>query len=224
MPAVVYFMGMEHTGHHLWHLTILFHFPHSFNRLASEELNTAECNPPISQHKPKIVSALNARRNTSPQFLTSCSYPCYSSKVGLIYPNVSELAHMERSIALSPKFIVMTRPTVEILHQMTLERLKTMASACEAMQKDIAFLKPHEYMCSEYENTLQSVQTISQFIGLNVSGAIRKLFRPTDRQRHALERLRVSNLRMTDEWHTLSSCQKRIRKMCSQTVFTTFPF
>ena len=212
--AFVYMAGLEHTGHHLWHNTILprvrklrFENAATLAILRDEEKSTISTQTDI---KRTIANAARSSHKSTVFFIASCSYPCHSEKHN---PNMTKVVSIQRELHVQPKIIVMLRaPLHEIVHTFNRNRLRVLGDACRALYRDVSFLKPGEFTCLDYHKSVEDAERISRFIGVNVTQAMVDGYRPTNNQNHSEELIR--HMMSYAEWRQLSSCDLQIRALC----------
>lgn len=171
----VYAVGLEHSGHHLWHDGI---FP-AVTTASSERLSRAlfladesdpgaawaPCPDPWSLDRPRLVSELKAAFEADrasadraggawpkPRALRGCSFPCLLAR----NPDVTLVAEAAEAARADLRIVVMVRDPLELVSScsegcgITPARVSMYARACRVLQAQLRSLDPAFLTCFPY--------------------------------------------------------------------------
>ena len=212
--SFVYMAGLENTGHHLWHDSILPQVNVTISNASQWILKAELENYRDKDTKTEISNLLLAESKTPrTKAIISCSYPCYTTNIN---PNLNELIAILRPLNLSVKFVIMTRsPLYEVVRTFNINRIRHLSNACKALRRDLQSMRKHEFICLEYHRSVQDAPRVSNFIGINITQTMHDKFRPTNRQHASSQKIR--HLNATHTWKTFHQCNNQILAICNHT-------
>lgn len=242
----VYAVGLEHTGHHLWHgsASALGLYP-SASKFLTSISSEYEIRQALRGRAPTPEDHEHYVRELARQFkvedytrraagrdaavgIISCSYPCgKKGEVGnpLRYPDPLSIATAANAAGVTLRLLVLLRPPVEIVSFFKLERISLLADACMRMQFHLErlSLEGTAIIYIPYHETINLAGEISDFLEVNLVKIILQRFRLTTHQDLSLQKLQQSGLHKSSAWQRLLSCSAVLYSMAGLCNRTSTP-
>ena len=208
----IYTIGLEHTGHHLWHKIANYFDPYQKGLNISQQIFFSEING--NTDKTTDLKLLTSAFLNTIQiakrllvFIASCSFPCGDIHQKTRNPNLQFINQAVVNSGANMKYLVLTRAPHEIVYDFNKERLKDLTASCNSIVTQLPLISPSNRLCIPYHDTVKLAPNISRFLGKNITGYIHKAFKSSPKTYNNI----LSN---TQEWAELKSCTTTIARLC----------
>ena len=229
----MYAVGLEHTGHHLWHDSLysllsckqrVLGQEHSVGALIDTGLELP-CAPLSRQGAVSDYLRAAVRRwrrsmlmggGVGLTCLNSCSYPCGGAPWPR-NPDVVALARASNAAQVDLRLLVLTREAVEIIYWFNERRVDALVDACTRMVAQLELLDPRFYACFDYNRYGDPAERerLSRFLGTSaVAKALGTAYQPTNHSATAHAQLRAADSATQGRFRTLHLCTRRLAGLC----------